>query len=482
MGAQAWIIMVAICATFMQISRSVDSSSVDDKILSLPGQPPVSFQQYSGYVTVDENQDRALFYYFVEAESDPASKPLVLWLNGGPGCSSFGIGAFSENGPFRSRGGGLLVRNDYSWNKEANMLYLESPAGVGFSYSANQSFYDLVNDTITAQDSYIFLQLWFVKFPEYKDRDFYITGESYAGHYVPQLAHLIAQSGLKFNLKGIAVGNALLEFNTDLNSEGDYYWAHGLISDATYELMNSVCNSSQLWRESITGSRFAACVVVKKRLSIEFPNAFDAYNVIGDICISSGESQLDVPSYPFRPKFQVSSSTQSVQAAIDQTKDAENIDVCVQEKSTQYLNRKDVQEALHAQLVGVTRWTGCSSVVNYDRRNLEIPTINIVGSLVSSGNRVLVYSGDQDSVVPFIGSRILVDGLAKELGLNATVPYRPWFEDKQVGGWTQVYGDILTFATIRGAGHLAPLTSPKRSLALFSAFLSGKPLPEALPN
>ena len=83
MGAQAWIIMVVICATFMQISRSVDSSSVDDKILSLPGQPPVSFQQYSGYVTVDENQDRALFYYFVEAESDPASKPLVLWLNGG---------------------------------------------------------------------------------------------------------------------------------------------------------------------------------------------------------------------------------------------------------------------------------------------------------------------------------------------------------------------------------------------------------------
>ncbi|KAI9392045.1 hypothetical protein POPTR_006G036000v4 [Populus trichocarpa] len=451
MGAQAWIIMVVICATFMQISRAVDSSSVDDKILSLPGQPPVSFQQYSGYVTVDENQDRALFYYFVEAESDPASKPLVLWLNGGPGCSSFGIGAFSENGPFRPRGGGLLVRNDYRWNKEANMLYLESPAGVGFSYSANQSFYDLVNDTIT-------------------------------GHYVPQLAHLIAQSGLKFNLKGIAVGNALLEFNTDFNSEGDYYWAHGLISDATYELMNSVCNSSQLWRESITGSRFAACVVVNKRLSIEFPNSFDDYNVIGDICISSGESQLDVPSYPFRPKFQVSSSTQSVQAALDQTKDAENIDVCVQEKSSQYLNRKDVQEALHAQLVGVTRWTGCSSVVNYDRRNFEIPTINIVGSLVSSGIRVLVYSGDQDSVIPFIGSRILVDGLAKELGLNATVPYRPWFEDKQVGGWTQVYGDILTFATIRGAGHLAPLTSPKRSLALFSAFLSGKPLPEALPN
>jgi serine carboxypeptidase-like clade 2 len=124
------------------------------------------------------------------------------------------------------------------------------------------------------------------------------------------------------------VGNALLEFNTDFNSEGDYYWAHGLISDATYELMNSVCNSSQLWRESITGSRFAACVVVNKRLSIEFPNSFDDYNVIGDICISSGESQLDVPSYPFRPKFQVSSSTQSVQAALDQTVSSLCVTLC----------------------------------------------------------------------------------------------------------------------------------------------------------
>ncbi|KAJ6363568.1 hypothetical protein OIU78_003696 [Salix suchowensis] len=448
MGSQPWMIMVVIYATFMQISRSVDSSSVDDKILSLPGQPPVSFQQYSGYVTVDENQDKALFYYFVEAESHPASKPLVLWLNGGPGCSSFGIGALFENGPFRPRGGGILARNDYSWNKEANMLYLESPAGVGFSYSTNQSFYDLQ---------------WFVKFPEYKDKDFYITGESYASHYVPQLAHLIAQSGLKFNMKGIAVGNALLEFNTDFNSEGDYYWAHGLISDATYELMNSVCNNSQLWRESITGSRFDACVVVNKRLSVEFPNAFDGYNVIGDICTSSGESQLDVPGYPFRPKVS------KFHHPLHQYK-------------RRSISLKDVQEALHAQHVGVTRWIGCSSVVNYDMLNLEIPTVNIVGSLVSSGIRVLVYSGDQDSVIPFIGSKILVDGLAKELGLNATVPYRPWVEDKQVGGWTQVYGDILTFATIRGAGHLAPLTSPKRSLALFATFLSGKSLPEALPN
>ncbi|KAL6988052.1 Serine carboxypeptidase-like 46 [Sarracenia purpurea var. burkii] len=111
-------------------------------------------------------------------------------------------------------------------------------------------------------------------------------------------------------------------------------------------------------------------------------------------------------------------------------------------------------------------------------QNLEIPTIDLLGSLVKSGVRVFVYSGDQDSVIPLTGTRTLVNGLAKGLGLSTTVPYRVWFEGKQVGGWTQVYGDILSFATIRGAAHEAPFSQPQRSLVLFAAFLGGKPLPE----
>lgn len=95
-----------------------------DKITSLPGQPSVNFQHYSGYVYVsfanqtqtNHNNQKAMFYYFVEAETEPVSKPLVLWLNGGPGCSSLGVGAFSENGPFRPAGN-RLITNNYSWNK-----------------------------------------------------------------------------------------------------------------------------------------------------------------------------------------------------------------------------------------------------------------------------------------------------------------------------------------------------------------------------
>jgi hypothetical protein len=75
---QAWM---AIALIFL-CSRT-ESLLGADRIVRLPGQPPVSFQQFSGYITVDEKQHRSLFYYFVEAETSPASKPLVLWLNGG---------------------------------------------------------------------------------------------------------------------------------------------------------------------------------------------------------------------------------------------------------------------------------------------------------------------------------------------------------------------------------------------------------------
>ncbi|KAK9104030.1 hypothetical protein Scep_020874 [Stephania cephalantha] len=458
-----------------------------DKITALPGQPHVGFQQFSGYVTVDavEKKQRALFYYFAEAELDPASKPLVLWLNGGPGCSSVGVGAFSENGPFRPRGE-VLVRNEHSWNKVANMLYLESPIGVGFSYSTDASSYAAVGDKITGmpKDNLQFLQNWLEKFPQYKLRDLFLTGESYAGHYVPQLAELILQFNKKeklFNLKGIAdcrsenlfnfvmnllseerpivevqLGNPVLEFATDFNSRAEYVWSHGLISDSTYEIFTSACNYSRFVSELYRGSVSPVCSKVMSQVSRETSRFVDKYDVTLDVCIASVLAQSKIIS----PQ-QVS----------------EPIDVCVEDETVNYLNRRDVQNALHARLVGVNRWLVCSNILDYQVLDVEIPTIPIVGSIVKAGIPVMIYSGDQDSVIPLIGSRKVVQRLAKTLVLNTTVPYRVWFAGKQVGGWTQVYGNMLSFATIRGASHEAPFSQPERSLVLFQAFLESKPLP-----
>ncbi|GAA0151966.1 serine protease [Lithospermum erythrorhizon] len=445
------LLIFTICLIEIQFALTNCNNEVD-KIFSLPGQPKLNFQQYAGYIVVDDQQQISLFYYFVEAELNPTPKPLVLWLNGGPGCSSVGAGAFIEHGPLKVSGN-HLIKNEYSWNKEANMLYLESPAGVGFSFSTNSSFYDYVDDEMTARGNILFLEKWLNKFPEYRNNDFYLTGESYGGHYVPQLADYIIKSEMKINLKGIAIGNPLLEFNTDFNSRAEYFWSHGLISDATYKLLNTVCNISELRRQGQQGHLTPSCTHVFVQYSREIGKFINFYDVTLDVCLPSVQSQS---------------------AALNQFQDSSKIDVCIHDETFVYLNREDVRIALHARLVNVKQWSVFTSILHYNMQNLELPMLPILGSLVQSGVRVLIYSGDQDSVLPLTGTRVLIDKLAKELGLNTTVPYSCWFEGKQVAGWNQVYGNILSFVTVRGASHEVPYSQPERSLVLFRSFIGAK--------
>jgi len=184
-----------------------------DQVTELPGQPSVGFNHYAGHVTVNEQNGRALFYWFYEAISEKEQKPLVLWLNGGPGCSSVGYGATEEIGPFLvNPNGATLSFNEYAWNNESNLLFVESPVGVGFSYSNTTSDYDKLGDNMTGTDTFVFLQNWFLRFPEYRQHDFYITGESYAGKYIPELAEIITDfnnntvsEDEQINLKGFMV-------------------------------------------------------------------------------------------------------------------------------------------------------------------------------------------------------------------------------------------------------------------------------------
>ncbi|MBA0821691.1 hypothetical protein Goarm_018532, partial [Gossypium armourianum] len=109
----------------------------------------------------------------------------------------------------------------------ANIIFLESPVGVGFSYSNTSSDYQHTGDKNTAKDAYAFLVNWLERFPQYETRDFYITGESYAGHYVPQLAYTIFLNNKNanqtlINLKGIAVGNGWIDDRTNALGRFDY--------------------------------------------------------------------------------------------------------------------------------------------------------------------------------------------------------------------------------------------------------------------
>ena len=127
----------------------------------------------SGYLSTG-SRGTQLFYWYHEAVASAHEKPLILWLNGGPGCSSLG-GMFTELGPLVVGTDGNVTFNQYSWNRMANVLFLEQPAGVGFSYPNLPA-----NDSTTADETYRALLAFFALHPELTGRKFYVMGESCA--------------------------------------------------------------------------------------------------------------------------------------------------------------------------------------------------------------------------------------------------------------------------------------------------------------
>eukprot|EP00700_Malawimonas_jakobiformis_P003004 EC725415.1.p1 GENE.EC725415.1~~EC725415.1.p1 ORF type:complete len:202 (+),score=24.41 EC725415.1:62-667(+) len=150
-----------------------------------------TFNEYSGYLVANASADSKLFYWFTESQNDPANDPFVLWLQGGPGCSSM-IGLFNELGPYKVQPDLTLQDNPYSWNTVANMLFLDQPVGTGYSYFGRQDGL-VINQEQMAENVYTALIAFFGMFPQYLNNPFFITGESYAGKYIPRPGHIHSQ-------------------------------------------------------------------------------------------------------------------------------------------------------------------------------------------------------------------------------------------------------------------------------------------------
>lgn len=456
------LILIIFSLTIINVVVALTTKEQElDRITTLPGQPPVTFSQFSGYVSVNEGHGRALFYWLTQATTHPEKKPLVLWLNGGPGCSSVAYGASEEIGPFRiNKTGSSLYLNKYSWNKVANILFLESPAGVGFSYTNTSSDLKDSGDKRTAQDALIFLTRWMSRFPQYKYRDFYIAGESYAGHYVPQLAQAIYNYNKKLsnpiiNLKGFMVGNAVTDNKYDGIGTVTYWWSHSMISDKTYKNIMNFCNftsenSSKKCDESVSYA-----------VNHEF-GQIDQYSIYTPSCkiVQNETNYLNNNNVRFKNTI--------IHRKLS------GYDPCTENYAEEYFNRHDVQRAMHANVTGISyKWTACSDVLLKNWKDSDDSMLPIYKKLMAAGLRIWMFSGDTDSVVPVTATRFSLS----HLNLKIKTPWYPWYSGTQVGGWTEVY-DGLTFATIRGAGHEVPLFQPKRAFILFQSFLAGKELPK----
>ncbi|KAI1891029.1 hypothetical protein AGOR_G00159650 [Albula goreensis] len=449
-----------------------------DEIKFLPGlQKQPSFKQYSGYLDVAGNKH--LHYWFVEAQNNPTTSPVVLWLNGGPGCSSLD-GLLTEHGPFLIQDDGVTLEyNPYAWNKIANVLYLESPAGVGFSYSDDKNY--ITNDTEVSMNNYLALKRFFQLFPEYSKNEFFITGESYGGIYVPTLAERVMEDS-SINLQGIAVGNGMSSYEMNDNSLVYFAYYHGLLGSRLWTDLQSYCCKGGTC-DFYNNQNLNCTKNLAEVQYIVYQSGLNMYNLYapcaggvpqrvryeqGHLVIHDlGNHFINHPwTAMWKEKLRgIGTFHKSVRLDPPCTNST---------PSTLYLNNAYVRSALHIS-PNALPWAICSAEVNLNYKRLYMDVrkqyLKLLGAMKY---RVLVYNGDVDMACNFLGDEWFVESLQQEV----QVKRRTWLynagDGQQVGGFVKDFAN-LSFLTVKGSGHMVPTDKPIAAFTMFSRFLTKQP-------
>ncbi|GMI93754.1 serine carboxypeptidase-like 44 [Hibiscus trionum] len=441
---------------------------LNDQIGKLPGQPNVDFKQFSGYIDVDPIAGKSLFYYFVEAESDPINQPITIWLTGGPGCSSVGDG-FVGVGPFITTNNAIgLKRNPYAWTKVSNVLFIDSPIGSGWSYSNTSGDYR-VGDQSTSNDLLAFLLKWFEKYPTFKYRDLYIAGTSYAGHFVPNLANSLLEynsqsHSFKFNIKGVALGNPVLRLKLDLLAEHELYASKGMIPNKLYQKILRHCN--RINEDNYSNNAAPWSKSCRRAMNKSEMIAFNVTSVEG-----AKQRQFDIHRTPCDGKMEDLNSGKEVTKVVD------GFDMCIPFRTSFYFNILQVQKAFHANRTNLGYpWMGClqKSGLVYKTTDKDIDMLPALKQILQQSVPITIFSGDEDGAIPMIGTFRHVEKLANDLNLNLT-KNEAWNQENKEQGWLYTFGDLLTFMTVKGANHHVPLSRPSQALFIFTNYVINPP-------
>ncbi|KAL2437484.1 Carboxypeptidase Y-like protein A [Exophiala dermatitidis] len=401
-------------------------------------------KQYSGYLDDNEN-DKHLFYWFFESRNDPKNDPVVLWLNGGPGCSSL-TGLFLELGPARINEKLELVPNPYSWNDNASVIFLDQPVNVGYSYSSSS-----VSNTVAAgKDVYALLTLFFEQFPEYAKQDFHIAGESYAGHYIPVFAtEILSHKKNNINLKSVLIGNGLTDGYTQYAyyrpmACGDGGWPAVLDEQSCQAMDNALPRCQSLIKSCYDSESVWSCV----------PASIYCNNALLAPYQRTGQNVYDVRG---------------------KCKDSSNL--CYPELGwiSKWLNQKSVMKALGVEVDG---YDSCNFDINRNflfQGDWMQPFHRLVPGLIEK-LPVLIYAGDADFICNWLGNKAWTEALEypdhkkfaaadmKDLRMDGSKNGRKIGEVKSHGNFT--------YMRIHAGGHMVPLDQPEASLEFFNRWLA----------
>ncbi|KAI9499237.1 Alpha/Beta hydrolase protein [Zychaea mexicana] len=419
--------------------------------------------QYSGYIDNFETDDH-LFFWFFESRASPRTDPVVLWLNGGPGCSSM-MGAWMELGPcLVDKSGNATVRNEYSWNSVANVVFLDQPVNVGYSYGKSK----IRNTKQSARDVSAFLQLFFGEFPEYANNPFHISGESYGGHYLPALAseiihqNKIAEEGhIHIPFESMLIGNGWTEPRTQLK----HYETYSCATDSEYK---------PLFDEE-------ECEKMR--------NAYPRCEKLMTACYKFPSSLTCVPAYTYCERTQQGNFDATGLNPYDIRKNCTgDSGLCYDEIDAigKYANLPEVRWEFGVD-DDAGEYSGCSDSVGYRFALTGDGAHDFskqVAETLDESVRVLLYVGDMDWICNWFGN--------KAWSLNMEWPGKqgygqaadePWYNEKTFKQAGEVRShDGLTFLRVFDAGHMVPYDQPENALDFFARWLQNAPLNEKPAN
>ncbi|KAJ1667584.1 hypothetical protein IW140_002164 [Coemansia sp. RSA 1813] len=454
LGLGLTLLLLLVCSRQAVASRSISVTS--------GGLCDPTVRQHSGYMDVGAGTH--LFYWFFESRSSKSqaqTTPVVLWLNGGPGCSSL-AGLFGGVGPcWVNANGNDTTRNEHSWNADAHLLFVDQPANTGYSYGPRNA------TTTTAQaarDVVSLLGQFYRKFPEYLGSELYVAGESYAAQYVPAVAaRLVAanskgaqRSGSEWllpRLAGIAVGNGLF----DMAFQYRYLYPMAcqspaypvsLDAGACLEMLRA---SADFYQKTLTHWRVRTKATAVNATYAGF-GILAAYQ-------QAGRNPYDVRT-PCQP-----STTKLCDTYMD--------------RIAAYASRPGIRAALGTTAGG--DYALCDhdvqmSFIESGDEFLNTASSTWLPEVLDAGIRVLVYAGDADLICNWMGIKELILRLPWYGGPGfAAAPDTPWTVSGAGGtlmaGSARSFGG-LSLLRIYGAGHMVAKDKPLAAQAMFRQWIS----------
>ena len=472
----------------LSIEHKLSSSVVDpgfcdpDSPLSLSGYMDVTGSQF------DTEHDKHYFFWFFEAREainpfEPrsssktsSSTPLIVWLTGGPGCSST-LALLTENGPCSVENPDEMmnnhekqkqykksalhtVPNPYSWNTHAHILYLDQPAGVGFSYGTINDR----NEEMIAEDAYYFLQAFLKTYPEYQQNPLFIVGESYGGHYAPAIGERVVQGNaqslentVRLNLHGVGVGNGL----TDPGVQYDYY------ADMAYHNSHNIRTVNKATYESMKDAQKTCVSMINE-------------------CNRSGKTTMDFKCQAANAYCNTKVTAPYYNTGLnpyDIRKECGDHPLCYDFSHVElFLNQEETREALHVnnKKQKDSSWETCNNKVHGKfQADFVRDYSSDVKVLLDNDVRVLIYAGDVDFICNYLGNRAWTLALdwqyANEFRAAGDVDWNNGSGLIRTSGpYTANGGSLLTFLQVYDAGHMVPTDQPEVALDLINQFLFEK--------